>query len=89
MDFFRNLYSTRGPEFTASYFKAARLACTKFISGEAIDPAILPGVGLDKLGIPLALPTLLREHLANSPTPELYRLCLTLLVVSRAILGDQ
>lgn len=87
--YFTHIISTRGSAFAASYFKAARLALTKYIAGEPIDPAMIPGVGLDALKIPLALPAILRDRLANSPDPEVMRLSLTLLSISRAILGDQ
>jgi len=82
MDQFESLLA-RGNVEVSRVFKLQRLAVTRFISGR---PLLIEGIRQDKVLLPVVLPRGLRDRI-EAGCPWSVRWSLTLLTLSRAILG--
>jgi len=79
-------YQSRGPIYTADKAKLSRLAVTRYLAG---TPLTVPaGLSLTKDGLPKVLPDGLRI-LIREKNPFGISLCLTLLSITRSILGGK
>lgn len=81
------MFRTRGAKSTADYYKASRLAVTRFITNKPLEATDVPGVGLDANSLPHVLPSEWRDSI-RAGNPDYIRLSLTMLSLTRAILGD-
>nr|AWY10991.1 RNA-dependent RNA polymerase [Sclerotinia sclerotiorum mitovirus 33] len=87
LDRFERIYQTRGPLEAAREMKASRLLLTKWKAGQPMTGSV--GAPMSKVDfLPKAYLTLkVRRRLKDDPDHELFRFCLTLLSISKIIMG--
>lgn len=79
-------YQSRGPVWTADRAKLARLALTRYLAGTPLP--VPAGLSLTADGLPRVLPHGIRQ-LIRDGNPRVISLALTLLSVTRSILGGK
>jgi hypothetical protein len=88
VDRFEKIYTTRGPVAAAEEMKASRLLLTRWKSGHPLSGSV--GAPLSKIdGLPKVLPLWFRRSIKDDPTHDKFKWALTLLSISRIIMGGK